>query len=91
MYKRIIMAVAGVLFILLALLAVIITDLYDRDYPQAISVESRIRLDFTESNFSNSITKAFATLQELDLRWGLGLLKLRRNLHVKMMHRALRP
>ncbi len=75
MYKRIIMAVAGVLFILLALLAVIITDLYDRDYPQAISVESRIRLDFSESNFSNSITKAFATLQELDLRWGLGLVK----------------
>ncbi|MDD4401687.1 MAG: hypothetical protein PHI24_07345 [Desulfitobacteriaceae bacterium] len=75
MYKRIIMAVAGVLFVLLALLAVIITDLYDRDYPQAIGVESRLRLDFSESNLSISITEAFATLEELDVRWNLGLVK----------------
>lgn len=73
MYKRIIMAVTVVLFVLLSLLAVIITDLYDRDYPQAIGVESRLRLDFSESNLS--INEAFATLEELDVRWGFGLVK----------------
>lgn len=74
MYKRIIVAVAGALFTLLALLAVIITDLYDRDFPQAIGVESRVRLDFSESDFS--ITEAFATLEEFDARWSLGLVKI---------------
>ncbi|WP_353892793.1 hypothetical protein PRVXH_002167 [Proteinivorax hydrogeniformans] len=73
MYKRIIVAVAGVLFILLALLAIVITDLYDRDFPQAIGVESSFRLDFSESNFS--ITEAFTMLEELDVRWNLGLVK----------------
>jgi hypothetical protein len=42
LYKRIIVIVAGALFALLALLAVVITDLYDRDYPQAIGVESSL-------------------------------------------------
>lgn len=73
MYKRIIGVVAGALFTLLALLAVIITDLYDRDFPQAIGVESRLSLDFSESGFS--VTEAFATLEELDARWDLGLVK----------------
>ncbi|MBH0340754.1 membrane protein, partial [Paenibacillus larvae] len=73
MYKRIIVAVAGALFTLLALLAAIITDLYDRDFPQAIGVESRLSLNFSESGFS--VTEAFATLEELDARWDLGLVK----------------
>ncbi|WP_054949363.1 hypothetical protein [Numidum massiliense] len=73
MYKRIIVAVAGALFALLALLAAIITDLYDRDFPQAIGVESRLSLDFSESGLS--VTEAFAKLEELDARWDLGLVK----------------
>lgn len=73
MYKRIIVAVAGALFALLALLAAIITDLYDRDFPQAIGVESRFSLNFSESSFS--VTEAFAKLEELDARWDLGLVK----------------
>ncbi|MFU0789726.1 MAG: DUF1430 domain-containing protein [Virgibacillus proomii] len=73
MYKRIIVAVAGALFALLALLAAIITDLYDRDFPQAIGVESRFSLNFSESSFS--VTEAFAKLEELDTRWDLGLVK----------------
>ncbi|MEV3122449.1 hypothetical protein ABNC11_13740 [Paenibacillus larvae] len=73
MYKRIIVAVAGALFTLLALLAAIITDLYDRDFPQAIGVESRLSLNFSESGFS--VIEAFATLEELDARWDLGLVK----------------
>lgn len=75
MYKRIIVAVAGVLFALLVLLAVIITDLYDRDFPQAIGAQSSLTLDFSESNFSTSTAEAFATLEELNARWSLGLLK----------------
>ncbi|GAB4944466.1 hypothetical protein MAHJHV51_48110 [Mycobacterium avium subsp. hominissuis] len=71
MYKRIIVVVASALFALLALLAAIITGLYDRDFPQAIHTGSRISLDFSESNIS--ITKAFDTLEKLDPRWGLGL------------------
>ncbi len=73
MYKRIIVIVAGALFALLALLAVIITDLYDRDYPQAIGVESSLTLDFSEAGLS--VTEAFAMLEELDARWSLGLVK----------------
>ncbi|UTR16056.1 hypothetical protein MM221_05710 [Salipaludibacillus sp. LMS25] len=73
MYKRIIVAVASTLFILLAFLAVIITDLYDRDFPEAINVESRLTLDFSESGYS--INEAFATLKELDAHWDLGLVK----------------
>lgn len=74
MYKRIIVAVACALFFLLALLAVIITDLYDRDFPRAIGAESRLSLDFSDSSFS--VTEAFATLEELDKRWDLGLVKI---------------
>ena len=74
-YKCIIVAVAGVLFSLLVLLVVIITDLYDRDFPQAIGAQSSLTLDFSESNFSTSITEAFATLEEFDARWSLGLVK----------------
>lgn len=73
MYKRIIVIVAGALFALLALLAVIITDLYDRDYPQTIGVESSLTLDFSEAGLS--VTEAFAMLEELDARWSLGLVK----------------
>lgn len=73
MYKRIIAVVASALFGLLALLAVIITDLYDRDFPQAIGVESRLSLNFSESNFS--VTEAFAKLEELDASLELGLVK----------------
>jgi len=72
-YKRIIVAVAGALFALLALLAAIITDLYDRDFPQAIGAESRLNLDFSESGLS--VTEAFAKLEKLDARWNLGLVK----------------
>lgn len=73
MYKRIIVIVASALFCLLALLAVIITDLYDRDYPQDIGVKSSLILDFGESNFT--ITEAILRLEELDAHWNLGLIK----------------
>ncbi|HZG70493.1 MAG TPA: hypothetical protein VEY51_03070, partial [Chondromyces sp.] len=62
MYKRIIVAVSVALFTLLALLAAIITDLNDRDFPQAIGSESRLNISFNESGYS--ITEAFSKLEE---------------------------
>lgn len=46
------MAVACVLFSLLAILAIIITDINDRDYPHSIGVENRLSFDFSKSNLS---------------------------------------
>ncbi|MCB5934959.1 hypothetical protein LI012_06765 [Caldibacillus thermoamylovorans] len=74
MYKRIIVVVSVALFTLLALLAAIITDLNDRDFPQAIGSESRLNLSFNESGYS--ITEAFSKLEELDTRLDLGLVKI---------------
>lgn len=74
MYKRIIVIVSGALFTLLALLAAIITDLNDREFPQAIGSESRLNISFNESEFS--ITEAFSKLEELDTRLNLGLVKI---------------
>lgn len=74
MYKRIIVAVSVALFTLLALLAAIITDLNDREFPQAIGSESRLNISFNESEFS--ITEAFSKLEELDTRLNLGLVKI---------------
>lgn len=74
MYKRIIVAIAGALFTLLALLAVIITDLHDQNFPLAIGAENKLTLDFSESDFS--INEAFKELEELDVRWNLGLVKI---------------
>lgn len=69
-----IVIVSGVLFTLLALLAAIITDLNDRDFPQAIGSKSRLDISFNESEFS--INEAFSKLKELDARLGLGLIKI---------------
>ncbi|MDA3130288.1 hypothetical protein ACFPTR_00025 [Aliibacillus thermotolerans] len=74
MYKRIIMAVSLALFTLLALLAAIITDLNDRDFPQAIGSKSRLTISFNESGLS--ITEAFLKLEKLDTLLDLGLVKI---------------
>ncbi|WP_243710126.1 hypothetical protein [Micromonospora sp. KC213] len=68
------MAVAGALFSLLALVAVIVTDLHDRDFPQAIGAHSRLGLDFGESQFSDR--EAFAALAQMDADWNLGLVRI---------------
>ncbi|MFG1955879.1 hypothetical protein [Micromonospora sp. NPDC048830] len=68
------MAVAGALFSLLALVAVIVTDLHDRDFPQAIGAQSRLGLDFGESQFSDR--EAFAALTQMDADWNLGLVRI---------------
>lgn len=74
MYKRIIVVVASALFALLALLSIIITDLYDRDFPRAINVESRLNLNLNETEWN--VTEAFVMLEELDAQLELGLVKI---------------
>lgn len=68
------MAVACVLFSLLAMLAVIITDLKDQDYPHSIDVENRLSFDFSKSNLS--IDEGFELLTKLGARWDIGLVKI---------------
>lgn len=74
MYRRVVMAVAGSLFALLALVAAIVTDLHDRDFPQAIGAHSRLGLDFGESRLSDR--EAFETLTRSDAQWNLGLVRI---------------
>ncbi|MEU4159820.1 hypothetical protein [Actinoplanes sp. NPDC026670] len=68
------MVVAGALFALLALVAAIVTDLHDRDFPQALGAQTRVGLDFAESRFSDR--EAFDTLTRLDAADGLGLVRI---------------
>ncbi|WP_080635099.1 hypothetical protein [Salinispora pacifica] len=74
LYKRVVVAVSGALFSLMALVAVIVTDLHDRDFPQAITAHSRLGLDFGESQFSDR--EAFSVLTQLDADLSLGLLRI---------------
>lgn len=73
MYKRIIIVVSCILFSLLALVAAIITDLNDRDFPQAIGSKSRVDIRFNQSEIS--INEAFLKLAELDRNLNLRLVK----------------
>ncbi|MEV0609605.1 hypothetical protein AB0I61_24875 [Polymorphospora rubra] len=74
LYKRVVVVVAGALFALLALVAAIVTDLHDRDFPQAIGAQSRLGLNFDSSGLSDR--EAFATLTRTDADWNLGLVKI---------------
>lgn len=73
MHKRVVVVVAVALYALLALVAAIVTDLHDREHPQALGAHSRLGLDFAGSRFSDP--EAFAELAALDARWDLGLVK----------------
>lgn len=73
MYRRVVMVVAGALFALLALVAAIVTDLHDRNFPQAIGAQSRLGLDFSDSRLTDR--EAVPALTKLDAEHGLGLVK----------------
>ncbi|MBB5960705.1 hypothetical protein FHS29_007333 [Saccharothrix tamanrassetensis] len=74
MYKRVVMIVAGALFGLLALVATIVTDILDRDFPQALSAQTRIGVDLNKSQLTDK--EVLGKLTELDARWNLGLVKI---------------
>lgn len=73
MYRRVVAAVSLVLFALVALIAVIVTDLYDRSLPQALGARAAVSLDFSGSSLSDD--EAFVELGERSDALGLGLVK----------------
>ncbi len=74
MHKRVVMIVAGALFGLLALVATIVTDILDRDFPRALGAETRIGVDLNKSQLSDN--EVFQKLTELDAGLNLGLAKI---------------
>lgn len=72
-YRRVVAGVSLVLFGVMALVAVIVTDLHDRSLPQALGATSAVTLDFSSSSMSDS--DAFAELGRLSDELGLGLVK----------------
>src|SRR5687768_6447815 len=68
------MIVAGALFGLLALVATIVTDILDRDFPRALGAETRIGVDLNKSQLSDN--EVFQKLTELDAGLNLGLAKI---------------
>lgn len=73
MYRRVVAGVSLVLFGVMALVAVIVTDLHDRSLPQALGARVAVTLDFSSSSMSD--TDAFAELGRLSDELGLGLVK----------------
>lgn len=73
MHKRIVVVVSAVLFALLAVVAVIVTDLHDRFVPVALGATAAVSLDFGESGLADE--EAFRQLGMLSDRLGLGLVK----------------
>lgn len=73
MYRRVVAAVSLALFALVALIAVIVTDLHDRSLPQALGARAAVSLDFSGSPLSDE--EAFAELGERSDALGLGLVK----------------
>lgn len=74
MYKRVVAGVAVALFSLLALVAGIVTDLHDRDFPQALGASSRLGLQFGDSELTDR--QALQALVDLDRELGVGLVKI---------------
>lgn len=74
MYQRIIAAVAGSLFALLAVVAGVMTDLHDRSYPHELGASSSLYLDFSRTGLADA--RAFDDLTALSGRWHLGLVRI---------------
>ncbi len=74
MYKTVLAAVSAALYLLLAVLAGVVTDFHDRYYPQALGITHKVVLDFSRSPLTRD--EAFATLQfaQVDRDPGLYLL-----------------
>lgn len=73
MHKRIVIAVSVLLFILLAVVAVVITDIHDRFFPTQLGVHTKVSLDFTDAGMSDD--EVFRQLGSISDRLELGLMK----------------
>lgn len=73
MHRRVVAGVASLLFLLMATLVVILTDLHDRSLPQALNARSTVTLDFSSSRLADD--EAFSQLTRQSDRLDLGLVK----------------
>ena len=73
MHRSIVFAVSTVLFGLLATLAVVMTDLHDRAFPQSIGAHATVSIDVSASSMDDD--EVFAELGALSDELDLGLLK----------------
>lgn len=73
MHRRVVFGVSTVLFTLLAVLVVVMTDLHDRTFPQSISAQSSVNIDVSSSSLDDGAV--FAELTALSDRLDLGLVK----------------
>nr|PZN38726.1 MAG: hypothetical protein DIU70_10530 [Bacillota bacterium] len=73
MYKRIVFIISVALFAFLAFVAVIVTELHDREFPVALGTKAAADLDFRWTRMSNE--EAFRQLGMLSDRLGLGLIR----------------
>lgn len=74
MHRRVVGAVAVVLFALVAVMVGIVTDLHDRFFPAGLGATSKVTIDISSSGMSDE--EAFHRLGELSDRWRLGLVKI---------------
>ena len=73
MHKKIVFVVSVALFTFLSFVAVIVTDLHDRFFPEELEVKAAVFLDFGRAGMSDK--EAFQQLGVLSDRLGLGLVK----------------
>lgn len=73
MHRRVATVVSMVLFSLLALMSMLVTDLHDRDLPDQLDATATAYLDFADSGMADE--EAFAALGALSDRYGIGLVK----------------
>lgn len=78
MHQRIIFAASALLFLLVASVVNIMTDVHDRNFPETLGATSSLYLDFTRAGVSD--TEAFDELGRLSDRDGLGLVKVQPDL-----------
>lgn len=71
--KSVILVVSAVLFTILAVIAVIVTDLHDRTFPVNLGATSAVEMDFKDSGLSDA--KALQQLSALSDQLQLGLVK----------------
>lgn len=73
MHRSIVFGLSTVLFALLATLAVVMTDLHDRAFPQSIGAHATVSIDVSASSMDDD--EVFAELGALSDDLGLGLVK----------------
>ncbi|KZE97898.1 hypothetical protein AVP43_00083 [Geobacillus stearothermophilus] len=74
MHKKIVVAVSAVQFLLLALMAVVVSDIHDRFFPEQLGVKAKVTLDFSQSDLRQE--DVFRQLGAMSDRWELGLMKI---------------